>query len=331
MADQKISQLTTIPSVDGSADFIPIVDTSGGSTNKVTRNGFLDITSHPTGNDDTQTLTNKTLTTPTLTVNDNVFTIRDNADTTKLLQFQLSGITTGTTRTLTIPDVSDTLVTLTATQTLTNKTLTSPTINTATIVNPTLTTDTISEYSSAAGVTIDGVLLKDAKMNGSYITDSTVAHTQLANGAVVQVISSVTGAVATGTTVIPQDDTIPQITEGTEFITLAITPKSTTNILIISVSAYFAASTAGNYVGGGLFQDATASALAAGEAYADTANAIIVLSIQHRMVAGTTSSTTFRLRAGPRDAATVTFNGASSARRFGGVMASSIVITEYKA
>lgn len=54
-----------------------------------------------------------------------------------------------------------TIVGTTDTQTLTNKTLTSPTINTAIIANPTLTVDTISEHTSAAGVTIDGLLIKD--------------------------------------------------------------------------------------------------------------------------------------------------------------------------
>lgn len=67
----------------------------------------------------------------------------------------------------------------TDTQTLTNKTLTSPTINTAIINNPTLKTDTIAEFTANAGVTIDGVLLKDNKVNGSYITNASVSDTQL--------------------------------------------------------------------------------------------------------------------------------------------------------
>jgi hypothetical protein len=41
---------------------------------------------------------------------DNGFSLLDNADNTKVLAFQLSGITTATTRTLTIPDVSGTII-----------------------------------------------------------------------------------------------------------------------------------------------------------------------------------------------------------------------------
>lgn len=65
-----------------------------------------------------------------------------------------------------------TIVGTTDSQTLTNKTLTSPTINTPTINNPTLNTNTINEYTAAAGVTIDGLLLKDGKLatNNSVVT-----------------------------------------------------------------------------------------------------------------------------------------------------------------
>lgn len=76
------------------------------------------------GTDATQTLTNKTLgNTNTVTLKDTLFTIQDDADATKQAVFQASGITTGNTRTLTIPDASTTLVGTGATQTLTNKTL----------------------------------------------------------------------------------------------------------------------------------------------------------------------------------------------------------------
>ena len=75
------------------------------------------------------TLTGLSSVTSTAVVTDDSgFRIRDNSDNTKQLAFECSGISGSTTRTLTVPDASDTLVVLAAAQTLTNKTLTSPTL-----------------------------------------------------------------------------------------------------------------------------------------------------------------------------------------------------------
>ena len=73
------------------------------------------ITSSVVGISDTQTLTNKTFV-------DASTTFQDNSDNTKQMQFQLSSITTSTTRTITIPDADTTLVGIATNQTLTNKT-----------------------------------------------------------------------------------------------------------------------------------------------------------------------------------------------------------------
>jgi hypothetical protein len=232
-----------------------------------------------------------------------------------------------------------TIVGTTDSQTLTNKVLTSPTINTAIINNPTLNTDTISEYTSAAGVTIDGLLIKDSKLatNNSVvtanITNDAVDYTKVATGFAVQRVYTNYTAVATGTTTIPQDDTIPQITEGTEFMTQAITPKSTTNILIIEATMLISTSASGVNMIAALFQDSTSNALYATPEFADDGATFIprTMSLRYAMVAGTTSSTTFRVRAGTNSASTVTFNGVNSARLFGAITKSAITITEYKA
>ena len=60
----------------------------------------------------------------------NGFRVIDNSDTTKQVAFDASGVATSTTRTLTVPNASDTLALLAESQTLTNKTLTSPVLNT---------------------------------------------------------------------------------------------------------------------------------------------------------------------------------------------------------
>ena len=105
MADAKISTLNSLTkSTVATTDVLPIVDTSATETKKITYQELL------------QPL-------------DSQFRIAGSSDTTKLVAFEVDGLTTATTRTLTVPDADLTLVGLTTTQTLTNKTLTSPQVN----------------------------------------------------------------------------------------------------------------------------------------------------------------------------------------------------------
>ena len=144
---------------------------------------------------------------------------------------------------------------------------------------------------------------------------------------IAQIQSTQTGAVNTGTTLIPRDDTIPQITEGDEYMTVAITPTSAGSTLEVEVSIMVTHSVL-TWVTTALFRDSTANALSAAMVYGVTAATGGFITFKHRVVAGSTSATTFRVRAGGADAGTMTFNGSSTARRLGGVMASSITVTE---
>lgn len=145
-------------------------------------------------------------------------------------------------------------------------------------------------------------------------------------GAVVQVVNTQSGAVATGTTLIPLDDTIPQITEGNEYLTCAITPTDAANLLRIDIVMFLSCSNA-NWLSIALFQDSTANALAANSAHQPTATGMLVVTLTHFMTAGTIIATTFRVRGGLNSAGTMGFNG-SGGRKFGGVASSSITITE---
>ena len=143
----------------------------------------------------------------------------------------------------------------------------------------------------------------------------------------VQVVNTETGAVATGTTVIPFDDTPPLIVDGDQYMTLAITPTHASNKLLIQVVANVSNSAAESMCVA-LFQDTTSEALACTMASLGiTAMAPIV--VNHNMTAGTTSSTTFRVRSGGAGT-TTTFNGQATNRKYGGVLASSITISEIR-
>lgn len=149
-------------------------------------------------------------------------------------------------------------------------------------------------------------------------------------GSLVQRVSTSSGAVATGTTALPHDDTIPQNTEGDQYLSQAITPLSTTNRLLIETTAYVS-HTANTDVSIALFQDSTAGALAARACTTTVSTAPYQLHLVHEMAAGTTSSTTFKIRIGGNTGSTTTFNGQGGSRRFGGITVSNITITEVKA
>lgn len=159
---------------------------------------------------------------------------------------------------------------------------------------------------------------------------ATLRNMQL-SGSVVQFVSLISTAVASASTALPYDDTIPQNTEGDQYMTLAITPRSLTNILVIEVVAGLSSAGA-SAISGALFQDATANALAA-MGFPDAAalnNNIFPLTIRHIMTAGTIASTTFKFRAGTSAGFTTTFNGSAGVRIFGAITKSSFTITEFK-
>ena len=165
----------------------------------------------------------------------------------------------------------------------------------------------------------------------STLRVDTIANTAgVTNQRVLQVVNFQTGTLATGTTTIPNDNTIPQITEGSEFMTLAITPTNTASTLLIDVF-FFGSNSVANDVVVALFQNTTANALAAASVFVDNATARVVVSFRHKMTAGTVSATTFKVRAGSSTAGTIVLNGSGITQRFGGVAASSITITEYAA
>jgi hypothetical protein len=145
------------------------------------------------------------------------------------------------------------------------------------------------------------------------------------SGHIIQVVNYQTGDVSSGSTSIPYDDTIPQNTEGDQYMSLAITPSNVSNKLLIQVLCN---GSAAQLLIAALFQDTTSDALAAGAVYSNNYMAQVVLN--YLMTAGTTSSTTFKVRMGGSTGG-ATLNGLSGSRKFGGVSISGIKIMEIAA
>jgi len=143
-----------------------------------------------------------------------------------------------------------------------------------------------------------------------------------------QIVTYSTGAVATGTTPLPFDNTIPQSTEGDQYLSLAITPQNSASILEITIVAMLASSVVNNMTLA-LFQDSAVSSLAASTMLLGIADGIVAISLNHILTIGTTSTTTFKVRGGGSFAGTTTLNGVAGIVRFGGILSSRIIIKEY--
>lgn len=149
-------------------------------------------------------------------------------------------------------------------------------------------------------------------------------------GDVVQVRYSESSGVAVGTTTTPSDDTIPQSTEGDQYLSQAITPTCAANLLRVETLWNGSAGGSSSQFTVALFQDSTANASATvSQGFASTD--MMGHWLSYRMRAGTRSSTTFKIRAGAASAGTTTFNGRSSNRILGNTIASFIQVTEISA
>lgn len=139
-----------------------------------------------------------------------------------------------------------------------------------------------------------------------------------------------TGTVATGTTQLPFDNTIPQSNEGDQYMSLGMTPDSAANLLAVSAQGFFA-STENGIVTMALFRDAAANAVTAWASGIAVNTSGIEVSGNKRLLAASTLATTFKIRAGLQQVQTTTFNGIGGTQGLGGVLESFIEVDELMA
>lgn len=158
----------------------------------------------------------------------------------------------------------------------------------------------IQSTASTTGFSIVGSGTVSTSASGSTIT---ITGSGGGSGSTVQQVRANTNTSGSTTVFIPLDDTIPQqSTEGTLVISASITPTNASNILFIEFAGFGGSpTTAPNTAGAiALFQDSTENALkAVTSTQAPSDAGIANLYLNHYMVAGTTSSTTFKIHLAP--------------------------------
>ena len=180
--------------------------------------------------------------------------------------------------------------------------------------------DVLETVSGSGNIVLNNALSGD----GSSLTGG---------GKVLQIVYVLNGTGATGTTNMAVDNTTPQITEGDEYYTLAITPASTSNILEITCQLQIENNGGARLLTGALFNTDfhATNAMAVVSDYAPTGGRMHRLVFTHVMTAPIASATTFRLRAGAETSGTTGINRHNASAFFNGLMRSGIVIKEYSA
>lgn len=162
--------------------------------------------------------------------------------------------------------------------------------------------------------------------NAENLSIGLLPRSRLATGTV---INSAYGSYANNSdisTLIPFDDTIPQSTEGTEIITVAITPTRNDTKLRVRASGYASNSVAGNIISG-IFRDNLTDALAATASYTQGTADIGRIDVVVEVASNAVTPTIFKLRVGP-DTGTMRCNGKTTGRMLGGSSRVTLVVEE---
>ena len=131
------------------------------------------------------------------------------------------------------------------------------------------------------------------------------------------------------TTVIPGDDTTPLISEGTEVLSLAITPADNTNKVLAEVVVWGAIATGNNAIAVSLFRGATC--IDAKQHTFPTANFPAEITMKFLDSPASAGAQTYSVRVGPTLAVTARLNGSAVGRLFGGTAVCTLTLQEIEA
>ena len=195
----------------------------------------------------------------------------------------------------------------------------------------------LNDAGATAQDTTTGTGIKTDHIQGLAVTmpklSAAVQSAISGTGKMIQSVYNQSNVHIDSTSHIPHDNTKPEKTEGVEVLTCNITPTSASNYLIIRANVEMTQwDTSNSSAVLALFKDDDTYAIAATPAcVVAISNEEIVAPLVYRMVAGTTSSIIFKVRAG-RNFGTITINGDSfGGPVYGGTEWSTISIEEITA
>jgi hypothetical protein len=186
-------------------------------------------------------------------------------------------------------------------------------------------------------LTANNVILGNGTSNPTFVAPSTSGNVLTSNGTTWTSAPSTGGAriasatYVTNTTLsatIPADNTIPQISEGSEILSLSFTPVNASSTLLIQWYVYSAADGAAGATAAALFVDSTANALDTASSTTVSAALINIVAGAHTVSAGSTTARTYRVRIGANSGNVYPNGTGGAARLYGGTSACKLIVTE---
>lgn len=184
---------------------------------------------------------------------------------------------------------------------------------------PQWATQAEAQAGTATGKTMNPARTADALATYAlYPAGVQIGYTQCTSGALI----------TTAGTIMPVDDTIPQITEGDEILNCAYTGKLSNSKLEILFNG--AASSTAAQTACALFIDSTANAQAV-QMYVPNSTATGQgVTLAYTVTLSDTSAHTYRIRCGNNGGTAILFNGFSAARKYGGANYTTLTLREIK-
>jgi hypothetical protein len=176
----------------------------------------------------------------------------------------------------------------------------------------------ISDATPITGANVaDGDLFRIVDVSVGSTGSKSITRQELIMAMKRNVVRSTSVLNNTTTSIIPLDNTKPQISEGAEALSVSITPISTTSIIRITSQIHFQHSATGTWLGTALFVNGGTDAVSATSNYLQTASGNAQVHLLYSFVAGATSAQTISLRFGGHQAGTSTIMGSA---HYNGVM-----------